>query len=158
MTTWLSGDSGARPSPWAPSRPRAPALIHFGNAPAAATLCAPQTRGRDVPVGVLFKQPLWDIVFPGSSRDLGGGWGGEGRGDPPHGRLSWLAHHLICISKTNFCRTSPAAAAAPTGFARVMVMLQLLLRALLAFQHRVVPGGVRALPEPPGVAGQRQQQ
>lgn len=39
-----------------------------------------------------------------------------------------------------------------------MVILQLLLRALLAFQRRGVPSGVRALPEPPGVAGQRQQQ
>lgn len=37
-------------------------------------------------------------------------------------------------------------------------MLQLLLRALLAFQRRVVRGGVGALPEPLGVAGQRQRQ
>ena len=136
--------SGTRPhSLWERSRGRHP--VRAAN------------QGPDVPVGVLFKQSLWGIVFPGSSRDLGGA---GGRGDPPPRRLSWLARHLICISKTNFCRTSPAAAAAvaPTGFARVMVMLQLLLRALLAFQHRVVPGGVRALPEPPGVAGQRQQQ
>lgn len=150
LTTWLSGNPDARPSHWAPSPPRSPAVLRFGNAPAAATLCAPQSWGWDVPAREVFKQSLWSIVFPGSPGDLG-----EGRGDPPHRLRRGLAHHLICISKANFCRTSPAA---PTGFARVMVMLQLLLCALLAFQRRVVPGGFRALPEPPGVAGQRQQQ
>lgn len=75
----------------------------------------------------------------------------EGKGDPPP-QTAALACPLPRLHfKGKLLPDVPAAA--PTGFARVMVMFQLLLRALLAFQRRGVPGGVRALPEPRGVAG-----
>lgn len=59
---------------------------------------------------------------------------------------------LICISKKNFCPT----AVVPTGFAGVVVM-QLLLRALLAFQSPGVQGNIRVDPKHPSTAGEQQQ-
>lgn len=100
----------------------------------------------------VFKQLLVSIVFPGNPGHL---QGGEGRPAPQ--TAAPACPPLICISKANFCRTSPEATA-PTGFARVVVLLQLLLRALLAFQSRIVRGDVQALLQPPSAAGQRQQQ
>lgn len=126
-STWLSGGPGARPPPQG-ERSRG---CHPGRA-------AGPRPGRPSRSG---------IVFPGSR-----GTSGEG-GRPAPQKAASACPPLICISKANFCRTSPAAAAAPTGFARVVVMLQLLLRALLAFQRRIVRGGVRELREPPGAAG-----
>lgn len=65
------------------------------------------------------------------------------------------AHHL-CISKANFCPTCPETrtAVVPTSFAGVVV-IQLLLCALLAFQGSVVQCNIRVVPSHFSTAGQR---
>lgn len=74
---------------------------------------------------------------------------------PPRSGVAHLAHHL-CISKANFCPTCPETRTAviPTSFAGVVV-IQLLLRALLAFQGSVVQGNIGVVPSHLSTAGQR---
>lgn len=138
------------------SHPRVPPLVsgpcpgRFPNPRSAAT----RTPGKPGP-GMSLQG--WHLSRASGALFSRGAGGISREGSTHPTERSAASPPLLCISKANFGRTSPEAAA-PTGFARVVVPLQLRVCALLAARSRVVQGGICALLEHPGCAGQRAQQ